>query len=331
MEFDLPDKHLMVKSSFFVEQRPLTRADELHDQLSQLEAIVGRLGYGLGKEALTALTLFDSVSASLAEFQAKGQSLRAEVTRLETVSATLKRKAPTFLREIGGAAILKDARHTRQPGPTSWWWFLDDLIATRRRGQLRQLLRWAIGLAAVLLLLFALYQRFLAPDPATRERLKHEQVAQNLIQEGDLTGALSEVEQALSIAPENPDVLILKGCLQQELGQSAAAEETFAVAKSSIGDQEAFLLRRGQVYLLLGQAQAGLADAEAAVALNPQSGAAYLLLGRASESLENYGEAITAYEQAATLADAQGNSQIAATARVNMGILMQRLPSQLEQ
>lgn len=318
----------MVKSPFYVKQHPLTRADELHAQLTQLEATVGRLGYGLGQEALTILTLFDSVSAGIASLQAKGQSMRAEEARLQAVSATLRRKAATFLREIGGTRVLEDARRSHQPDPASWWWFLDRLLVNVRRAKLRRLLRWAAAATAMLLLLYVLYQQFWAPDPATRERLKHEQAAQALALEGDLAGALSELEQALAIDPDNPDLLILKGSLQQELGQSTAAEETFAAAEKSLGDQETFLVIRGQTYLLLDQGEAALADAEAVVALNPQSAIGFLLLARASERLENYVQAIAAYEQAAALAEAQGNSQIAATARVNMGILMQRLPSQ---
>jgi tetratricopeptide (TPR) repeat protein len=321
----------MVKSSFYVENRPLTRADELRHQLDELEAKLGRLGYGLGREALTILPLFDAVSATMASFQAEGQSMRAEWARLETASAALRRKATVFLREIGGTRALQGARRTHQPLPANWWWFLDQVVADKRRAQLRQLLMTAAGTVGVLLLLFALYQRFLAPDPATRARLEHEQAAENLVLEGDLATALSEVDQALAIAPGDPSLLIFKGGLQQALGQKAAAEETFSQAEAAFGDRETFLLARGQMYLRLDQAQAALSDAEAAIQLNPESASGYLLLGRANEWLENYQQAIAAYEQAATLADAQGNSQIAAMARVNMGVLMQRLPLQQEE
>jgi tetratricopeptide (TPR) repeat protein len=321
----------MVKSSFYVENRPLTRADELRHQLDELEAKLGRLGYGLGREALTILPLFDAVSATMASFQAEGQSMRAEWARLETASAALRRKATVFLREIGGTRALQVARRTHQPLPANWWWFLDQVVADKRRAQLRQLLMTAAGTVGVLLLLFALYQRFLAPDPATRARLEHEQAAENLVLEGDLATALSEVDQALAIAPGDPSLLIFKGGLQQALGQKAAAEETFSQAEAAFGDRETFLLARGQMYLRLDQAQAALSDAEAAIQLNPESASGYLLLGRANEWLENYQQAIAAYEQAATLADAQGNSQIAAMARVNMGVLMQRLPLQQEE
>lgn len=318
----------MVKSPFYVQNRPLTRADELRDQLSELEARVGRLGYGLGQDALTIPPLFDTVSAALVSFQAGGQSMRAEEARLEAVSAELRRKATVFLRELGGADALQGARRAHQPDPANWWWFLDQLVADRRWAQLRRLLRMAGGGVAIILLLLVLYQRFLALDPATRERLERQQTAERLALEGDLAGALSEVEQALSIAPGDPGLLTLKGSLQQGLGQRAAAEEAFAAAEAAFGDRRTFLVARGQVYLLLDQAPAALADAEAVIALDPQSPTGYMLLGRAHEWLGNYMEAIDAYEQAATLAEAQGDFQLAGTVRVNLGMLMQRLRTQ---
>ncbi len=318
----------MDKSPFFVEYKPLTPADELRDQIAQLEAKVAQLGRRLEPEPLTVLASFDKASTTMAELQASGQTMRAEEARLEAVSAGLKRKAGTFLREIGGADVLEEARRARQPDPAAWWWFLDQFLADQRRTQLRRLLQGAGGAAVILLVLAVLYQRFLAPDPATQERLRHESAAESLVMDGNLAGALSEVEQALVIAPGDANLLTFKGALQQKLGQSAAAEQTFAAAEAAFGNRETFLLTRGQTYLRLGQGEATLADAQAAIALNPKSAIGYLLLGQANEALENYQEAIAAYQQAGTLADAQNNPQIAVIARINLATLMQRLPIQ---
>jgi len=315
----------MAKSPYYVENKPLTRADELRAQLDKLEAQIGRLGYGLGQEALTIPALFDIVSTSLASFQANGQRMRAEEARLETVSARFSRKAGVFLRELGGAAVLRDARSTRTPDPAHWWWFVDRLVADRRRDGIRRLARIAAGMLAVLLLLFGIYQKFLAPDPATRERLRHQHSAEDLVLQGDVAGALNEVEQALAIAPDDPGLLIFRGVLQQELGQSVAAEEAFAAAELASGDREDFLLTRAQTNLLLGQPTAALADAQVVVELDPGSAEGYMALARAHEQLEEYLEAIFAYEQAIFLAEEQGNFQLSGIARVNVGLLRQRL------
>jgi len=106
--------------------RPLTRGDQLRDALGRLDALVGQLGYALGEEALNIPSLFDEVSAGLAELQAQGQDVRGEATQLKIVSAELQHKAATFLREIGGSSRLRDARSARQPDPAQWGWFLDN-------------------------------------------------------------------------------------------------------------------------------------------------------------------------------------------------------------
>jgi tetratricopeptide (TPR) repeat protein len=318
----------MAKSPFFVESKPLTRADELREQIDELEAMVGRLGYGPGRQALTIPALFDSTSTSLASFRAAGQSMRAEEARLETVSARFSRKADVFLREIGGAGTLKDARHAREPDPESWWWYADQLVANRRRDRLHRLFRLGVGVIVVVLLLSVLYQRFLAPDPATRERLKHQHNAEDLALQRDIAGALSEVEQALAVAPGEPDLVVLKGALQQDLGQDVASKETFAVAETAFDSREDFLLARARVFLLLGQPEAAVADAREVAEFNPQSANGYVLMGRAHEQMGEYLEAIFAYEQAIDLAEEQGNFQLAGTTRINVGVLMQRLQAQ---
>ncbi len=318
----------MVKSPFHVDNRPLSPAQKLGSQIDELEAKIGRLGYGLGQEALTIPPLFDTVTEGLVAFQAEGHSMRAEEARLKTATADLKRKAKVFLREVGGPETLKEARRSHQPDPTHWWWYLDKLVADERRARLRRILFVVAGVVAALILLVALYELLLAPDPATRERLRLQQNAESLALSGDLTAALGEVEQALAIAPDNPDLLILEGSLQQNLGQSAEAEEAFAAAQAALDDREDFLLARARTYLLLDQAQEAQADAQEVIDLNPESAPGYMLLGRSHQLQENYLDAIFAYEQAGTLAETQGNSRLAATARVNLGFLLQQQRAQ---
>jgi tetratricopeptide (TPR) repeat protein len=138
-----------------------------------------------------------------------------------------------------------------------------------------------------------------------------------------LAGALNEVEQALAAFPRDPDRLVFKGVLQQALGHNAAAEETFAAAEAQSGKEE-FLIARSRQYMSLGQSKAAMADAQAVVALNPASAMGYLALGQANEGLGNYPEAIAAYQQASTLAQAQNKPEIAVLARIQLAALMQK-------
>jgi tetratricopeptide (TPR) repeat protein len=314
----------MDKSPFFVEQKALTAADEVRDLLAQLEAKIARLGRGQEPEARTILELFDAAAARLSELHAGGQALRAEEARWEAASAAFRRKAGAFLRALGGSGALAEARVARQPKPDAWWWFIDRWLVEKRQAQLRRLALWAAVAATALALLAVLYQRFLAPDPATRERLRHEQAADSLVMDGNLARALDETEQALGYAPGDATLLALKGVLQRKLGQFAA-QETFAAAEKAAGSREAFLITRAQMYLRVADGKAMLADAQEVVAANPQSAPGYLLLGQANELLGNGQDAIAAYEESSRLADAQNNPQLAAIARMNLATLLQQI------
>ena len=312
----------------FVKPERLTRNDQLREQLAQLEALVGQLGHGLGEEALIIPALFDQVTAGLTQLQAAGQNTPGETGRLETASAELQRKATIFLREVGGAQVLRNVRSAHQPDPAHWWWFLDQVIADRRQARLRR--RLVGGAAAVLLLVllsFA-YQRFFAPDPATVASFRHQQTAERLAQAENWAGALSEVELALAAIPSDPHGLTLKGILQQALGQSEAAEKTFAAAEARFGSREEFLVGRAEQFLRLDQNKAALAEARELIALKADSAMGYLLLGEANAHLGNYADAMAAFQQASDLADVQKKPTIAASARVQLGMLLQMVPVQ---
>lgn len=312
--------------SLFVKSRALTKHDQVRDQLSQLEALIGGLGHGLGEEMLTIPVLFDQITVGLAELHAAGQSTPAETGRLESASARLQRKAAVFLRDVGGVQVARNARDVHQPDPAHWWWFLDQVVIDKRRAWLR---RWLVGgaIAAMLLVLLSfIYQRFLAPDPVAMTRYRHQRAAESLAQTGNWADALSEVEQALSVLPNDPDLLTLKGILQQKLGQREVAEKTFAAAEARFVSREEFLIVRAEQFLGLEQNEAALADAQEVVAIQADSAMGYLLLGQANANLGNYAEAIVAFQQAADLAESQGKPQLAATARIQMGMAMQMMP-----
>lgn len=312
-----------MSTSFFVKPKALTKHDQLRERLARLEGLIGQLGHGLGDEALAIPPLFDQITEGLAELQAAGQATPAETGQMEHASGELQRKGAIFLREIGGAEALRNARSAHQPDSSQWWWFLDQVIADKRRARLR---RWLIGggaAALALVLLIVIYQQFFASDPATMARYRHQQAAESLALAGNWADALGEVEEALAAAPNDPELLTLKGALQQTLGQREAAEKSFAAAEARFAGREEFLIARAQQFLNLNQNIAALADAQELIAAQADSAIGYLLLGQAYINLEDYTEAVAAFQQASELADSQGKPVLAASARVQLAMAMQ--------
>lgn len=304
---------------------PQSTLAELGAKLTQLEKQVELIGRKLGPQALDMLPLLDEAHVLLARVQAEGNPAPAEAGRLEAILTRFDRKAVAFLHEIGGRSALQKARAARRPEPAQWWWCLDQRLGARRKASVRRLLIWGAGIAAAIAVLVLVYNRFLAPPPAVVARQAHESAANDAVAAQDWAGALREVEQALTFDPGSSDLLVFKGIVLLQLGQTADAETAFAAAKQSLGSEDVFLTTRGEKYLALGRLDQARADAQGAVQANPQSAAAYLLLGKVDQSLGRNSEALAEYDQASKLADAQGNTLLVALARVQAAYLTQQM------
>jgi len=302
-----------------------TPSARLRELLGQLEAHIGKLERDSQAEAQKIPALFDAVHALIVELERAGVSFPAEMTRFETASATFRRKAKLFLRIVGGPEGLAALRPRQAPAPEQWWWFIDRWWAEQKTAQRRrQAKSLSIG-AAVLAIVVVVYALFLAPDKASFETVRLRQAAEQLAQEEDYAAALNSVNAALALSPDDASLLAFKGVLQTRLGFEAEAATTFAAAEAASGSRDQFFLARAQVYLVLGEPEAVLADAEAAIAANPQSAQGYLYLGLANTDLGNFLEAEMQYDEAGRLADEVGDPGLAAIARVHKAYLYQQL------
>jgi tetratricopeptide (TPR) repeat protein len=306
-------------------RKPLSRTEELREKLGQLNARVGRLGHGAGNEPWEILKLYDDIQITINALHAEGYHMRAEEALLEEASAGLQKKAGTFLREIGGASALRDARRDHHPAQERWWWYLDEWQASRKRRMLRRVFIQVIVVAGVLSILWFLYQRFFAPDAETQARFDYQQRAIESDLQGDLQAALDSVEKGLEIAPQDSEFLLLKGAILRQLEKPEESEQAFAEAESTFDDRAAFLDSRAQVYISLGMPEATLADVQELLLLEPESARGYFLMGEADEMLGYYTEAIEAYERVSQLAQ-DSDTELVVLARIRLGMLLQAPP-----
>ncbi|MDH7474614.1 MAG: tetratricopeptide repeat protein [Anaerolineae bacterium] len=196
-------------------------------------------------------------------------------------------------------------------------------MAQRRR----RLLRNGVIIGAVMLILLAVasvaYHRFLAPDPLTRQTMALLGEAETLLDQGDFPGALEKYQAVLDIAPTNTEALIWTGVLAQQLGQEERARQAFAAARAGAESEVGFLIERGMAYVRLNQLDAAQADAEAALALDPNSAEAHFLLGGVYESQGRSQEAIAEWQQAADLAQQSGNNALYVLISTRLAMLLQ--------
>jgi len=294
--------------------------------LDQIESRLGKMAAGMTADGLPILIELDEVQRRITNYNGNPDSIKAEITQFEYVQTTLRANLGKLLRQVGGAEALRAMREQRKPTADQWWWYLDELITQQRRSTLRRTGITAAGVLAAAVLLIILYQAFLAPDAETVARFQHQSAAETALMEGDIETALTEINQALQYDPENLELLMMQAIGQQLTGQDEAASASYARLETLFGSQEEFLLQRALNYNQFGRADLALADAKTVIAANPQSALGHYYAGLACESLRLYIEALDYYDIAYELAIEQDLGALAATVRMNTGMLMQALP-----
>lgn len=300
-----------------------TLADELRDDLGRCEKWVTQIGAGIDELAL--LRLLDRVSDELERLEGRGVDLRAERGRLESVLAQLQRHDKALVAQIGPALA------TQRPAGARWWWHLDEQVAAKRR---RLLKRTALGTLLGLGLLVAaylFYDRVLAPPPHIRQANAHFAEGEQLAAEGDLARAIEEFEAVTALNPEYSEAHLWLGVLYQATGEAQQAETAFERARALLGSEARFLFQRGAFYLWLNDPDAAYKDALTAIEQAPDQPEGYFLLGNVAEVVGDMELAVASFQHTAELAEATGNAELQATARMRLATALQSLMIMPEQ
>lgn len=304
-----------------------TPAEELRQALTTLEKRIARLKELPPEQAWEILDLFDSVHLLRQRLRAAGMNMSSEESLFETIQSQFISHAGLFLSRIGGAEVLARKRQELQPDPEHWWWQIDLHQAEIRQARLRRY--GIIGLIAVLLLAAGalIYQRFLAPDPEYVARISSQQLAENALLNADYQTGLQEVEQALSYAPDDTELLILKALLLELQDEPEEAQAAYELAEQNASSPAAYYEKKASYYLMANLLEESIAAADQAIALNPDSIMGYLQKAQAYDSMNRYPEAIENYEKADQLAQEANNAQLQVIIRVNLSNVLQRYQS----
>lgn len=301
----------------------VTPADTVRTRLTLCEKRVVDPGAGGGVPELFAW--LDEIMAMWPELEAWGGDLRAERARWETLQAQVQRRGRQLLRAWPQTPALAELRQIVSPSTDRWWWWLDERLAQLRRQRVRR----AATLAAVVLLagsvLTFVLSRAFPVDPVVRTVYRLQGEIEQALRTGEqgYAAARDLAEQAVAVAPDDPDLRVLLGVAYQVLNEPERAAEQWAVARSLLSEDADFLLRRGSTYLMFGRPQEALQDEQAAIDLQPDNAPAHYFLGLALEGTGQYRAAIEAYTRAAELAE-QSNPQLVVLARTRLAALLQQ-------
>lgn len=298
-------------------------AETISSLLDKIEGLLGRIGAGSGKQALDLLLLMDEVNARIQEQEGRGALLLAEKTQFVSIQANIKENAALILRELGGPVglLAERARHT--VAEDAWWWRLEQVVAEKRKKQVRRTLR-ILGIAALVVgVLAGIYWLFLQPDPIDIARMNAREKAQAVVQAGNLDEALLIIDEGLKIARDDPQLIVLRGVLLEKSGRMDEAEQAFGEAQLLMKDPAVFHFARAEAYLGFDWVDEAVSAAEQGVAEDPESANGFLILGQCLQTQGNVRRAREAYQEAIRLAELSGEAGIAAQASVLMAYLPQ--------
>ena len=311
----------------YLQQKTLNPGDELRNTLSALEIMQPRFKSLSQADAVALFSDMDKAYHLLVQLEAGGASLLSERGRFESIQRHLEKQIGPVLKAIGGPAALADHRPLPPPPKDEqWWWYIHEDVAAQQKQTLK---RVVIGITVTLFLLLLAYvatQTVLAPAPEAVARMEAENDALLANDEGDAEAALAAIDRGLTVAVDDPSLLIMRGVFLEQLDRQVEAEAAFALARILFNDDPGFHLGRGQVYFRAGLPAKAEAEANQAIELDESIAAAWLLLGQAREEQGQRFAAIQAYEQAGELAVDSGQNEIVVLSRLALGRIMAAPP-----
>lgn len=296
----------------------LSSADELRLRIDHAEKILRFDTSDAARDLLATLHQAHRMADQL-ERDSPGIDLRPERARLSGLDDRVLRNAKSLVKALGGMAAFEQFRRQFEAKPDDLWWQLDARIALDRRRLLQRLVTTGVVLAVLGVIVF-LARDFLFPHNPVSEAVSNAGVR---LDAGDLPAALAEIESGLVAAPDSAELLVWKGILLKLMGDEQGSEQAFEASRRYARNETEFYLLRGQTYIRIGRYDDVIADADAVLAIDPDSAEAYYLRATGYEGKGNVFQAMMDVDQSAQLAQDAGNDALYALARYRYAMLMQ--------
>ena len=303
-----------------------TQVDELRDLLeNSYKSAVNIRGVGAAS-ACDLLYDLDRIHDLIPQLEAQGADLRAELGRWEEVQGAVRRHADAVRSELaplGGLKTLREALPSPPSPEERWWWWMD--VSARQQLRRRVLVTIAVmaGVLAVLLSGYWAFNHFFPVDPQVAAAYEHKSNADNLVLEGKLQEAVTELEAAYQATPDDPDILSMLAALYDLTDQE---EKALPLLRKLYDDYPPSIVdsNLAQAYVAAGVAEKALPLALQAIEEDPANPQGYLMAGMVYESQGNVKAAMDAYQKAADVANAAKDYQTEAFAKMRLATLLQK-------
>lgn len=303
--------------------KPASNEKTLDQMLDELDSLIGKLDAKNNAAAAQILNLMDELHYRFKVQIKFDQDGIPENSQLGYIYQQIRKQASTIVRALGGPQFFQNKRSKQNLPKTTWWWYLDEYLDQKRKKSFLKMVRGFVIFAVVLLIAVLAYQRWFAPPPEVRARLRFENQASAAIEDGRYADALTAVDEALTFGPEQFSLWIQRGMLLTTLDEKEEAQQSFDKALSLGIDLERYYIERIYNAMQIGIMDLAREDIDQLLEVNPESAEGYLFLAQLLESEGDNYHAIQAYEEASRLAEEQEKIELMTTIRMRLGMLMQ--------
>jgi len=309
-----------------IPRQRLTQADTLRDLLERsYKQAVNMRGAG-ADQARELLANLDRIAELLPTLEAAGVDLRAERGRWQEVQGAVRRHSDALRAELAPLGGLRALRRDLPVPPDQserWWWWLD---VQAQRQMRRRISMIVAAVAGILLLIWAglwAFDKLFPVDPNIAAAYEHKANADELIMQGRLQDAAQELEAAYRATPDDPEVLSLLAAIYDLTGQQQRSLDFITKLRQQEPPGTA-LAELAQSYMLVGELDKAGILANEAIAAAPDKPQGYLVAGMVYETKGETALSMEHYQTAADKANAMGDHQTEAFAKVRLATLLQQ-------
>lgn len=302
----------------------MTPADELRVLLADSERMVVSLR-GRGAEAKELLESMDRIAVLWPQLEAAGVDLRPEAGRWDTLQANLRTNGWVLLRELGAAGGLAEVRRQEygdQRAPD--WWYLDEELNAQRSKKIRRTVLTVGGVLGAVFLAYFVFTRLFPADPNVQGSVSAIIGGQQKLQQADWEGALADFQRATEFTPNDPEAWASVAAIQMKLGRTEEAAASDAILRRLLTDDLVYHNQRAQVFASMGMNEEAVTEAEAALAIDPESPEAHFSMAGAYENMGDLQNAVKHMEFTSQYAEARGKNELTVIARYRLAMLLQQ-------
>lgn len=243
------------------------------------------------------------------EFDTRGEESRAEALRERLIRQS--HKVVRLVRKNGQADQLTTS---------TLWQAISKVHQQNQQRRRNRLIVLSSTLSVVIILFFVVLPRLFPPPP----RANIDSISR-AVRAGNTEEALTIARAEQAQAPNDPSAALWIGGLLQLQEDQAAANESWEEARQLFDDDSFFHLERGLMLTELQLYTEAERDAQILIDVAETEPQGHYLQGHINEARGEVFEAITAFNQAADLANERENSELFVAARTRVAFLSQRL------